>query len=71
MIMEAEKEMLHDQDLPMYLWKEASREVVYVHNCTPQRVFENNTSEEYFFGKKEEVIHLKIFGFAMYIHISK
>ena len=29
-IMEAGKTMLHDQDLPMHLWVEASRTVVYV-----------------------------------------
>ena len=30
MIMEAIKVMLHDQDLPMHLWEEASRIVMYV-----------------------------------------
>ena len=29
-IMEAAKEMLHDQDLPMHLWAEAARTAVYV-----------------------------------------
>ena len=29
-IMKATREMLHDQDLPMHLWAEAAREVVYV-----------------------------------------
>ena len=28
--MEAVREMLHDQDLPMHLWEEASRTIVYV-----------------------------------------
>ena len=30
MIMEAAREMLHDQDLPMHIWVEAARIVVYV-----------------------------------------
>ena len=30
MIMEAAREMLHDQDLPMHLWAEAARTAVYV-----------------------------------------
>ena len=30
MIMEAAREMLHDQDLPMHLWAEAIRTTVYV-----------------------------------------
>ena len=29
-IMEALKCMIHDQDLPMYLWEEAARTTVYV-----------------------------------------
>ena len=30
MIMEAAREMLHDQDLPMHIWEEAARTTVYV-----------------------------------------
>ena len=62
MIMEAAKAMLYDQDLPMHLWVEASRESMYVHNCTPHRVLENKTPEEVFSGKKLEVSHLRIIG---------
>ena len=29
-IMEAAREIIHDQDLPMHLWVEAAREFVYV-----------------------------------------
>ena len=36
-IMEAAREMLHDQDLPMHLWAEASRTAVYVQNHTLHR----------------------------------
>ena len=52
MIMEAARAMLHDQDLPMHIWEEAARIVVYVHNCTPHRVLENKTPEETFSSKK-------------------
>ena len=34
-IMEAARAMLHDQDLPMHVWAEAARTVVYVQNRTP------------------------------------
>ena len=44
-IMEAAKAMLHDQDLPIHLWAEAARTVVYVQNRTPHRVLENKTLE--------------------------
>ena len=43
MIMEETKEMLHDQYIPMHLWKEAARTTVYVQNCIPHRVLENKT----------------------------
>ena len=58
--MEAAKEMLHDQDLPMHLWAEDSRIAVYVQNHTPHKVLENKTPEEVFSGKKLEVNHLRI-----------
>ena len=51
-IMEAVRAMLHDQDLPMHLWAEASRTAVYVQNCTPHRVLEKKTPEEVFSSKK-------------------
>ena len=40
--------MLHDQDLPMHLWEEAARTMVYVQNRNPHRVLENKTPEEVF-----------------------
>ena len=70
-IMEAARSMLHDQDLPMHLWAEAANTAVYVQNCTPHRVLENKTPEEVFSEKKPEVIHLRIFGCPVYIHIPK
>ena len=41
--MEAAREMLHDQYIPMHLWVEAARTMVYVQNRTPHRVLENKT----------------------------
>ena len=71
MIMEAARDMLHDQDLPIHIWVEASITVVYVHNHTPHRVLENKSPEEFFYGKKPEVSHLRIFSCPVYIHIPK
>jgi len=70
-IMEAARDMLHDQDLPMHLLAEAARIAVYVQNCTPHRVLENKTPEEVFSDKKPEFNHLRIFSCPMYIHIPK
>ena len=44
---------------------------VYVHNHTPHRVLDNNNHDQDFLGEKLKVSHLRIFGFLVYIHISK
>ena len=51
MIMEARRDMLHDEDIAMHLWVKATRTMVYVQNHTPHRVLENKTPEEVFSGK--------------------
>ena len=71
MIMEAGRAMLHDQDIPMHLWEEATRTTVYVQNHTPHRVLKNKIAEEVFSGKKPGVNHIRIFGCLVYIHIPK
>ena len=70
-IMEAVKTMIHDQYLPMHLWVEATRTIVYVHNRLSHNALGFKTPEEMFTGKKSEVSHLKIFGCPVYIHIPK
>ena len=63
--------MVHDQYLPMHLLSEAARTTLYVHNRTPHRVLDKRTPEEAFLGEKPKIIHLRIFGFPMYIHVPK
>ena len=69
--MEVVKAMIHDQDLLMHLWAEAAKTVVHVQNISPPRVLGNKTPEEMFSGEKPEVIHLRIFGCPVYIHVPK
>jgi hypothetical protein len=71
MIMEAMKAMIHDQDLPMHLWVEATRATVYVQNKSPHRVLGNKIPKEIFSGEKPEVNHLRIFGCPVYVHVPK
>jgi hypothetical protein len=71
MIMEAVKTMIHDQDLPMCLWAEATMTIVYVQNRLPHSALGFKTPEEMFTRKKLEVSHLKIFGCPVFIHIPK
>jgi transposase InsO family protein len=70
-IMEAVKAMIHDQDLPMHMWEEASNNTVYVQNRSPHKVLENKTLEEMFSREKSEVIHLRIFGCPVFVHVPK
>ena len=70
-IIEATKVMIHDQDLPMVLWEEASSTTVYVQNKSPHQILRDKTPEEAFTGVKLEVRNLRIFGFPVYIHIPK
>ena len=70
-IIEAVKTIIHDQDLPMHLWDEAARTTIYVQNKLSHCVLRFNTSKEMYMGKKLEVIHLNIFGYPVYVHISK
>jgi hypothetical protein len=55
----------------MCLWAEAAMTVVYVQNRLPHSALGLKTPEEMFTGKKPEVIHLKIFGYPLLIHIPK
>jgi hypothetical protein len=55
----------------MHLWEEASSTTVYMQNISPHKILGNKTTKEVFTGKKPEVIHLKIFGCPMFIHIPK
>jgi hypothetical protein len=71
MIMEVVKTMIHDQDLPMHLWVEATRTTVYVQNRLSHSALGFKTLEEMFTRKKLEVSHLKIFGCPVFVHIPK
>jgi hypothetical protein len=61
--------MLHDQDLPKFLWAKACNTAVYLQNRSPHRVLGNVTPEEAFTRKKPDTKHLHIFGCVVYYHI--
>ena len=46
--MDVVKAMIHDQDLPMQLWAEAIRTIVYVQNRISHSTLGNKTPEEMF-----------------------
>ena len=51
-VMEVVKTMLHDQDLLMHLWEEATSETMYVQNYNPHWVLNNKNPKESFQGEK-------------------
>ena len=69
--MEALKTMIHDQDLPMHLCAKATSKIIYVQNILSHSALGFKTPEEMYTRKKLEVSYLKIFGFPIYVHISK
>lgn len=44
--------MIFDQDLPKYIWGEATMISVYIQNISPHIILDNMTLEEDFIGKK-------------------
>jgi hypothetical protein len=69
--MEVVKTIIHDQDIPMHLWEEATRSTLYVHNILSHSALGFKTPEEMFSGKNPKVSHLKIFGCPVFVHIPK
>ena len=69
--MEAVRVMIHDQDLHMHLWEEATRTPVYFQNRIYHSALGNKTPEEMFTSEKTKVSHLEIFGCLVYLHVPK
>ena len=61
--------MIHDPDLPRFLWEEAYNTIVYIQNKCPHRVLGDETPEKAFIGVKQKVSHFHIFGCPVYIHM--
>jgi len=40
--------MIHDQDVPMFLWGEETGTTIYILNRSPHRILEDKTPEEAF-----------------------
>jgi hypothetical protein len=70
-IFEANKEMIHDQSLPMAPWEEVCLTTVYIQNKILHHILNNITPEEDFTGVKHEIEHFRIFGCPIYFHVSK
>jgi hypothetical protein len=63
--------MVHDLDLPMFLWAEACCTTVYILNRCPHKVLKDKTPKEAFTREKPDVSHFKVFGSPVYIHVPE
>ena len=62
---------MFDQDLPNYLWVEATSTFVYIKNRCTHAILKENNPKAVFSGIKPKVGNLRIFGCPMYIHVPK
>ncbi|KAB2626386.1 retrovirus-related Pol polyprotein from transposon TNT 1-94 [Pyrus ussuriensis x Pyrus communis] len=61
--------MLHDRDMPYFLWAEAVHTAVYILNRCPTKALGNTTPFEAYSGRKLGIAHLRIFGSLCYVHV--
>ena len=61
--------MIHDHDMPSYLWEETCSTIVYTYKKSPHKMLVKMTLEEDFIGKKLDLSHFNIFGSLIYFHI--
>jgi hypothetical protein len=68
-IIRSSKAMIHDRELPLFLWAEACNTTLYVQNRIPHRMLGDKTTEEAFSRVNLEIGHLNIFGCPVYINV--
>ena len=69
-LVEMARAMLSDAGLPNTYWGDAILYVTHILNCVPmQALDEDLTPHEAFTGNKPSVMHLRIFGCKVHVHI--
>jgi hypothetical protein len=53
----------------MVVLVEVCNTVIYVQNRIPHGILGEKTLEEDFSGVKPDIVHLRIFGYPVYIHV--
>ncbi|KAI5323637.1 hypothetical protein L3X38_032709 [Prunus dulcis] len=67
-VVEMAKAMLHEKELPYYLWAEAVHTAVYILNRCPTKALRDKTPFEAYSTRKPGVAHLKVFGNVCFVH---
>jgi hypothetical protein len=68
-ITDAERSMLHDQSLPLYLLAEPCATTVYLQNRSPHRILGKMNPKEAFTSRRPDVEHVGIFGCLTFSHV--
>jgi hypothetical protein len=63
--------MMFNQDLPNYLWEEATSNALYIQNSFPRAILKDKIPEVVLSRIKPEVGNLRIYGCPLYIHVPK
>jgi hypothetical protein len=63
--------MIHELDLPMFLWAKACCTTIYIFNKCSHKVLKDKTIKEAFTGEKLDVSHFRTFGNPIYIHVPR
>ena len=70
-LMEKVKCLLVELGLEEQFWAEAVSTSAYVTNMSPSSAIDGNIPEELWLGKKPDYLHLRKFGFVVYIHADQ
>ncbi|CAL8131459.1 unnamed protein product [Prunus armeniaca] len=68
-VVEMAKSMLHENEIPYFLWAKAVHTVVCILNRCPTKALNNVTPFEAYSGRKSGIAHLKVFGSLCYVHM--
>ena len=63
--------MMHNAGQDKKFWAEAVCTAVMIRNRSPTVSLDNMTPYEYFYGRKPDVSHFKVFGCKAYMHVPK
>ncbi|CAL9024592.1 unnamed protein product [Prunus brigantina] len=63
------KSILHEMEMPYFLWAEVVHTAVYILNRCPTKALNNITLFEAYSKRKPGIAHLKIFGSLCYVHV--
>lgn len=63
--------LLIDRALPGHLWGEAVKAAGDIMNLRSTKQHPDKTPDEFFYGKKPSISHLRIFGSPVFVHIPK